>query len=317
MIVPWLLGIVSFKKSPFVWLIVFLNVFLFIFFYGYNKTIETGQEKLFQDSRFVKTQGRVFASHVLARPEKYSLFLTQLSGKAAQGSEVAQRVLASVSLKSNFVPQESLMPKGDEVALELWSEKREIWEKLKESDVLTHSGLTTMTQAKVFNYFSYQFFHGGFFHLLVNMFFLIIFGTWVERKLSGRSFLVVFLLSGAAGALGFHWLTGLSQAPLVGASGAVNGLIGFFTVLCWNKKENFFYFLLPTPKYSGAIQLPVWIFSLVWIVGDLASWLATYPELGGVAYAAHLSGFFFGALFGGLHLFFSFFRSKATPHRVL
>ena len=79
--------------------------------------------------------------------------------------------------------------------------------------------------------FSYQFLHGGFWHLLSNMWFLYIFGDSVEDRMGHTRYLMFYLLSGVAGGLLQVLLGPKSTSHVIGASGAVSGILGAYIIL--------------------------------------------------------------------------------------
>jgi hypothetical protein len=78
---------------------------------------------------------------------------------------------------------------------------------------------------------TYMFLHGGFMHLLFNMFTLFFLGPETERAMGSRHFLAMYLLSGVLGGLGWIWLSPHSHALCVGASGAIYGVLAAFATL--------------------------------------------------------------------------------------
>ena len=142
--------------------------------------------------------------------------------------------------------------------------------------------------------FTYMFLHGGWLHLLGNAWFLWVFGRGVEERLGPVRFLVFYLLCGVTGAL-IHAGVTLRAAgpesvqawtPLVGASGAISGLLGAYLVLYPRAK---IVTAVPIVVFIKLLALPAWVFLLVW----LGLQVAAQSGLGeaNVAYGAHLGGF--------------------------
>ena len=135
-----------------------------------------------------------------------------------------------------------------------------------------------------------MFLHGGWLHLLGNLAFLAVFGDDVEERLRGGRYLALYLLSGTAAALAQTAVTPRSPLPLVGASGAIAGLLGAFLVL------------FPRARLSGVLPigcvvLPLrsraFLFIPGWFLLQLLGALLAPPgsAAGGVAFYAHLAGF--------------------------
>ena len=152
-----------------------------------------------------------------------------------------------------------------------------------------------------YRYIIYSLFlHGGWFHLLSNIWFLHIFGDNVEDRIGHLSYLGFYLAAGfAATFLQLLFSLG-SSIPMVGASGAISGVAGAYFVLFKRAKiealaPGFFGFLHP-------VELPAWFFLGYWFVIQVFSGvgsLVTFDiQQGGVAWFAHIGGFVFGYLVG-------------------
>ncbi|MGZ5100100.1 MAG: rhomboid family intramembrane serine protease [Usitatibacter sp.] len=138
-----------------------------------------------------------------------------------------------------------------------------------------------------------MFLHGDVMHLVGNMVFLFIVGVAVESALGGFWYLLLYLAGGLAGdALHFIVHPG-SMLPSVGASGAISGLMGLFTVVFGLRQVNFFYWLLFVfgfRRMRGIVVLPIWI---GWEILQYAT-----DKDGTVGYMAHAGGLIGGALLG-------------------
>ncbi len=137
--------------------------------------------------------------------------------------------------------------------------------------------------------FSSMFMHGSFGHLLGNMWFIWVFAPAVEGRLGFRRFMLLYLLSGVAAALTQGFFMPDSDIPMVGASGAVSGILGAYLllfprarILTFILPFIFFMFWLPAPIYLG-----------YWILIQFVYALAGQP---GVAWWAHIGGFALGLI---------------------
>lgn len=136
-----------------------------------------------------------------------------------------------------------------------------------------------------------MFLHGGWLHLAGNLLFLYVFGNNVEDRLGRLRFLGFYLLCGYAATYGFAVLDRDSQVPLVGASGAIAGVLGAYLVLfprakVWSLLT--FFFFLP-------VRLPAWLVLGGWFVLQYLYFQGAGLAAGGVAYGAHVIGFVVGA----------------------
>jgi len=141
---------------------------------------------------------------------------------------------------------------------------------------------------------SFMFLHGGFFHLLGNMWSLYIFGDNVEDHLGPIRYLVFYLLSGIASGL-VHMLSNThSMIPTIGASGAVAGVMGAYIILHPNAR---ILTLIPIIFIPWFVEIPAFIFIGVWFLMQLMSAAGSDGSGGGIAWWAHIGGFIFGILF--------------------
>jgi membrane associated rhomboid family serine protease len=143
--------------------------------------------------------------------------------------------------------------------------------------------------------FTSMFLHGGWLHLIGNMWTLWIFGDNVEDRLGKGRFLLYYLVCGLAAAY-FHYLTGpRSGIPVVGASGAIAGIMGGYFVLFPHAR---IITLLPIFIFIQIVTLPAVVFLAFWFFAQLFNGMvATAARFGGgVAWWAHVGGFLAGAL---------------------
>jgi rhomboid family protein len=148
--------------------------------------------------------------------------------------------------------------------------------------------------------FSAMFLHGGWFHILSNMWVLFIFGDNVEDRMGGGGYLVFYLLSGVAAALMQAFLLSGSSAPMIGASGAIAGVLGAYLVLFPRSR---ILSLVPILFIFTVIEVPAVIFLLFWFASQLFSGFLSLGGASGsgVAWWAHIGGFVFGLV--GVFLF--------------
>lgn len=138
-----------------------------------------------------------------------------------------------------------------------------------------------------------MFMHGGWMHLLGNMWFLWIFGSNVEDAVGPYRFALFYLLCGAAAGFLYVAFSPASPLPMIGASGAVSGVLGGYLVL--RPKASITTFV-PILIFFKIIRVRAWFFLLVWIAFQVLSQAVSPQESGGVAYLAHIGGFFSGVL---------------------
>jgi membrane associated rhomboid family serine protease len=157
-------------------------------------------------------------------------------------------------------------------------------------------GLVCLTDPgrQPFNVITSMFLHGSWMHLIGNMWFLWLFGNNIEDSMTRPRFLVFYLLSGLAAAFLQVALQPDSTVPMVGASGAISGVMGAYLVL-YPRVRVFTW--VPIGFFLTSIALPAWAMLIYWMVlqlfGGLGSIVST--QQGGVAFWAHVGGFAAGA----------------------
>jgi membrane associated rhomboid family serine protease len=152
---------------------------------------------------------------------------------------------------------------------------------------------------QVFALLSFMFLHGGFWHLLGNMWTLYIFGDNVEDRLGPVRYLLFYLLCGVASGLTHLFLNWHSQLPTVGASGAIAGVMGAYFLLYPHSKILTF---IPIFFIPYLIEIPAFFFLGIWFILQFLSAAGTPGHGGGIAWWAHIGGFVFGMVFLRLFL---------------
>ena len=154
----------------------------------------------------------------------------------------------------------------------------------------------------VVSIFTAMFLHGGLLHLAGNMLYLWIFGHTIDDAMGHARFLVFYLLSGVAAAMTMAFMDPSSVQPMVGASGAISGVLGAYMLL------------YPRAKVTVLVPLLIVLYpfrvNAVWVVGV---WFAmqllalTGPDTSGIAWWAHVGGFAAGIALT------PFFKSSSVP----
>jgi membrane associated rhomboid family serine protease len=141
-----------------------------------------------------------------------------------------------------------------------------------------------------------MFLHGGWLHLIANMWTLFIFGDNVEDRLGHTRYLLFYLAAGIAGSLLHAYLSPNSWVPVVGASGAIAGVMGAYFLLF---RHSLVLVFIPIFILAPIVEVPAYVFLGVWFLLQFFS--GTYSILGaraasggGVAFWAHVGGFVTG-----------------------
>jgi membrane associated rhomboid family serine protease len=145
-----------------------------------------------------------------------------------------------------------------------------------------------------------MFMHAGWLHLLGNMLFLYVSGPYLEEAYGKAIFAAGYLLSGVAATVGHVLADPQSTVPLVGASGAIAGVMGMMLVRLARTKIRFLFLpIVFLPNVRIHLSLPALLVLPLWVLEQLAYAARTPSQGGGVAWWAHVAGFAFGAVFAG------------------
>ena len=144
-----------------------------------------------------------------------------------------------------------------------------------------------------------QFLHAGFLHILSNMWFLRIFGDNVEEKFGHIKFLAVYLFSGIAGGVLQYLFSPDSEIPMIGASGAVAGVLGAYLIFFPRHKIKT---LIPFGFFWTTMNLSASFMLFYWFIIQLFSGFGSIvnAQIGGVAFWAHVGGFAAGYLIASI-----------------
>lgn len=146
---------------------------------------------------------------------------------------------------------------------------------------------------QAFSLLSFMFLHGGFLHLLGNMWSLYIFGDNVEDRLGSARYLLFYLLCGLVSGLFHLALNAHSQTPTIGASGAIAGVMGAYFLLYPHSR---ILTLIPIFFIPYFVEIPAFVFLGIWFLLQFMSAAGPQAQSSGVAWWAHIGGFAFGLL---------------------
>src|SRR5438876_2895677 len=156
-------------------------------------------------------------------------------------------------------------------------------------------GLETKTlgfESIVAPFFTSMFLHGGWLHLIGNMWFFWIFGDNIEDTLGHFRFALFYLLCGLAAGLTHYYLSPLSPVPTIGASGAIAGVLGGYLVRFPTARV---VTLVPLGIFLQMMELPAWLMLGLWFLAQAVGGFLTLGATGGgVAWWAHVGGFLAG-----------------------
>lgn len=192
--------------------------------------------------------------------------------------------------------EEQIVLAEDDPDYERWSEiEREL--EHAEANLLYNKYGYTPSNFRWYTLFTSLFFHAGIFHLIGNMWFLYLVGASIEDIWGRRYFLILYLGSGVLACLLHGSIYSTSGVPVIGASGAIAGLMGAFMIRNYKIRMKFFYFFLIFiyPLY-GTFYLPAYVALGGWFVMQLLFGTMLLGTAAGVAYWAHVGGFLVGVV---------------------
>jgi membrane associated rhomboid family serine protease len=292
LIVP-LTGTLS-KKNPPIVTIGIIAVCCFVFFVIQSSDARKYEQaqKFYFDSGLYKIElSAYFAYFGSTKKDKSAETLAKKETLSKQTVVVwYQRMMEDAEFQAKLLNDEVI--RGDQQGFHEWKQLRSQYE-----DIL--SRITTVRYGfrpafpTYSTPFTYMFLHGGFGHLLGNMIFLWLVGCALELGYGGLPYGGLYLLTGVLSVGLYYLVYTTSTAPLIGASGAIAGLMGAYTLLYGRRKIKIFYslgFYFNYTRVPALVLLPLWI-------GNECFQLF-FGEASQVAYVAHLGGLATGALLG-------------------
>ncbi len=173
----------------------------------------------------------------------------------------------------------------------------EFWLQLADPYALSHFMMVYSLRPAYFhfvNVFTSMFVHATWLHVLGNMLFLWVFGDNVEDILGHAKFLAFYVLCGTAAAMAQVLMDPYSRVPMVGASGAIAGVMGGYLIKFPRSRVLMLFFLL----FIFTFELPAWVMLIYWFALQLFGGFGAITEAaqGGVAFFAHVGGFITGVI---------------------
>lgn len=280
------------RRAVMTWLLVLLNCA--IFFYGAGRAHEREKDALdyYERSNLAAYEFPAYLVHLkLGGDESKELYEHFVELRADELPAQAVRRMGADMAFQMKLDEGKLIPPAQEGYAD-WSREHQAYRR-KLDDALGLDHALNPAKPTALSLLSYQFLHGGFDHLLGNMVVLILIGQITECALGAWRFLGAYLLTGIAAGGAFLLLRLGGNEPLVGASGAIAGVMGLFATTFGARRVRFFYTVL---FYFGFAVLPALLVLPYWLLWELVQYLMA----GGthVAYEAHMGGLIAGAACG-------------------
>jgi len=286
LIFPLLINLNNFFKSSFTWLLVFINLFWFILMMEPPASVLTRLNEA--DLKWIKQ-----VQNLLLDQKKPPDWLENYPVTVRTEEVIAYKL----ALEPHFLASLHLV-KDKMEPVEYQYRQRKILSIQSElsNKKIAKFGFIGRQNERWATWFTYQFMHANFTHILSNMSLLILVGSVLERMRGGAFVLACYLFSGLSGVGLYYIFDQDNLAPLIGASASVTGIIGAYLVTEKKRFVSFFYFL--SFQHFGKIYLPTFVLFFYFFLDDLAAWMSQNPILSdGVAHVAHLGGFIFGVIF--------------------
>ena len=287
---------ISRRNFPLVTLLLVLaNVLVFAVLQGGDTEVTLEAVEYYHDSGLDEREWRWLEGFVAGYETDFRKRMERLDKAAEKGADEQRVALARsrmVESHPEFLPAlrsgEIIEPDSDQYAN--WKSDREAFDRLMDRS-FTRRYMLDYNEVESVHLLSHMFMHGGVGHLVGNMLFLLLLGILVEGALGPGLFLGAYLVAGLGGSalsLAVHWGT---PTGMLGASGAIAGLMGLFTVLYGRLRVRFFYWAW---VYFDYVRAPAIVLLPIWLGWELLQFAIS--EGSNVAYEAHAGGIVVGAL---------------------
>jgi len=296
LIIP-LTGKISWRNPPAVTIcIILINCLVFFFF-------QSGEKELFYEAKeyyFESELAEIEVPRYIEYAKQKIKGIPDLQKSKELDKETLVRYHVEMDQDYGFLKRlrnDEVITRQDPVYAK-WKKLKNIYEEKLSRVVFINYGFRPAYKSLT-TYFTYMFLHGSFGHLFGNMIFLWIVGCVLELGCGRILYTGIYLIGGLLSAVLFWLVYMQSTVPLVGASGAIAGLMGTFTVLFGKKRVNIFYSL---GFYFNYVKVPAIILLPIWIGNEL--YQLFFSGISQVAYVAHIGGLAGGAILGFICLKF-------------
>ncbi len=267
--------------------LVLANVFVFLFLQSGDARVQSEAARHHAESGLAEIEVALYAEHLRSSEDESTRQQFESVPPALRDAWMSQAAQHDEEFRARLGRGELF---DDEQQRASWTPLANRFEQIRQRAVILRYGLSSSAPGPR-GLLGSMFLHGGFAHLFGNMLFLCFLGLLVEGTLGPWRFLGLYLLSG--GAAGLAWLAWQGSAPalLVGASGAIAGLMGALAVLWGLRRIRFFYWFFVVFDY---VHAPALLLLPAWLGWELLQMFALSDSQ--VAYSAHAGGIVAGAL---------------------
>ncbi|WP_431685913.1 rhomboid family intramembrane serine protease [Hahella sp. NBU794] len=286
---------INWRKPPVATLLlIFINFAIFFYLSGKDNRVWQDAAHYYEQNQMVKLEAPEFADYLqrhigLGQDNRFELSAAARKAvNEGRGDELIPYMLTDRKFVNYLMQngQEFIEPED----FETWKSQRTYLQEHYLSQ-LSHLQMGLIPgEMELADLLSYQFLHGGFGHVFGNMVMLFLLGFAIERILGAALYVMAYLFCGVVSGFIFSMVEGDSLTPLVGASGAVSGLMGMYVAHYRLQQIRFFAFLY---VYFNYFRAPALIMLPVWVGKELYEYF-TYVD-SNVAYVAHAAGLVAGA----------------------
>ncbi|MGQ9427470.1 rhomboid family intramembrane serine protease [Gilvimarinus sp. F26214L] len=274
--------------------LVLLNVLVFFVYQSGDGMRLERAFAVYHQQNLLELEWPLYRDYLTARDQQALVSDYQSALDEGYAVDVARALLLDFEFK-HYLAQEG-RALFTNIRYEDWDLKRSMVNDHLDSMSFLSGGLIP-SEMNLLSLISYQFLHGDIMHLLGNMFFLVVCGFAVEAAIGHLRFLLFYLITGAVGGVAHAFLDTTSTMPLVGASGAVSGVMAMYLGVFRLKKIEFFYWFF---IFVGYFRAPALLILPVYMGKEVFDYFNSQGS--NVAFMAHAGGFGAGALLMGLSL---------------
>ncbi|MCW5212387.1 rhomboid family intramembrane serine protease [Desulfobulbus sp. TB] len=274
------------RRFPYITvLLILLNIGIFFYFQHSKQQKYMQAVSLARSSGLLQIEQEAYLEYLQRHHKTIPVLLQDIKKPAA----IFQYLMQDDQFQS-ALRQHILIPPADPRFAD-WSPKRKAFEEKLNQSLVYRFGYSPVRK----NYFSittYMFFHDELLLLIANMLFLWFVGSWIEIGIGRILFLGIYLVTGAFSGLSFGFMYPLSQGPLLGASGAIAGLMGAYLLIYCNKKINVLCSLGFCSRYTtvfGWFLFPFWLSKEIYLFVNTST-----PQ----TFSSHIGGLLAGLVVG-------------------
>ena len=283
-----IIGKISWKNPPVVTLVLIaINLAVFVVFQSGESKAQARSQKAYFETRLAEIEVACYGRYLHARGDAASVPQPDEALDKGGRIELFAQMVRDDEFQKKLVGGEIITPTDGEYAE--WRKLRTTYDDELARVPSMRYGLRPAVH-QPFTFLSYMFLHGGLGHLIGNMIFLWVFGCIIEMGCGRPRYSAIYLLSGLMAGIIFWGVYPRSLIPLVGASGAIAGLMGALATLYGLRKIRFFAYF---GFYFANFDIPAIFLLPIWIGNEV--YQLAFGGVSNVAYVAHIGGLVGGA----------------------